>query len=72
MVENLCTHVLIIEQGKAHFCGTIASLRAEFASEANDESLEDIFFQATNLARTAAAAAEGPAPDTMASAAHAT
>ena len=56
MVEHLCTHVLILEHGRSHFCGTIASLRDHFACEAKDESLEEIYFQATSLSRDAAAA----------------
>jgi ABC-2 type transport system ATP-binding protein len=71
MVENLCTHVLIIEQGQAHFCGTLTALRAQFASEANDESLEDMFFQATNLVHAAAAATQGLAASASAVEVHA-
>ena len=53
------------------FCGTIASLRDHFACEANDESLEEIYFQATSLSRDAAAAiAAQSTRNTIASEAH--
>ena len=62
MVEDLCTHVLILEHGRPHFCGTMVALREHFASQTNDESLEEIFFQATSLSREAAAATQSPTP----------
>ncbi len=46
MVEDICTHVLILESGKRKFMGTIGALRQEFASHQNESTLEDIFFRA--------------------------
>ena len=53
MVEDLCTHVLILDRGQAQFFGTIDKLRSHFAGEAPSETLEEIFFQATDLAKAA-------------------
>jgi ABC-2 type transport system ATP-binding protein len=47
MVEDICTHVLILDQGQQRFCGPIGELRSRFACEEQDASLEDIFFRAT-------------------------
>ena len=46
MVEDICTHVLILQQGIGHFFGSIDALRSEFGS--GQASLEDIFFLATS------------------------
>jgi ABC-2 type transport system ATP-binding protein len=50
MVEDLCTHVLILESGQPRFCGTVEELRTEFVSEDEPLSLERIFFLATGHA----------------------
>ena len=57
MVEDLCTHVLILKHGESQFFGTIDELRQHFATDSSSESLEEIFFHATALARDATAAA---------------
>lgn len=48
MVEDLCSHVLILSGGVQRFCGPIESLRASFDTVEADASLEDIFFAATS------------------------
>jgi len=48
MVEDLCSHVLILSGGMQRFCGPIESLRASFDAVDADASLEDIFFAATS------------------------
>lgn len=48
MVEDICSHVLILKQGEQRFFGTIASLRELFMAESDKVSLEQIFFQATD------------------------
>jgi ABC-2 type transport system ATP-binding protein len=45
MVEDLCTHVLILDRGVQRFCGPLAELRKTFDDA--DASLEEIFFAAT-------------------------
>lgn len=48
MVEDICTHVMILELGQKKFFGSIEELKQQFASESGDEagSLEDFFFNA--------------------------
>jgi ABC-2 type transport system ATP-binding protein len=48
MVEDLCTHVLILDQGMQRFFGPIDALRTAFADVDAASSLEDIFFAATS------------------------
>jgi ABC-2 type transport system ATP-binding protein len=48
MVEDLCTHVLILANGSRRFFGTIDELRASFDCLATAASLEEIFFAATS------------------------
>ena len=47
MVEDLCTHFLMLSHGKPTFCGTHAELMANHGDGA---TLEEIFFRATSLA----------------------
>lgn len=50
MVEDICTHVLVLDQGKSKFCGTLAELRRKYINPTpgtNDlASLESAFFNA--------------------------
>jgi ABC-2 type transport system ATP-binding protein len=48
MVEDLCTHVLILSGGVQRFFGPIDELRTSFDHIDADASLEDIFFAATS------------------------
>ena len=45
LVEDLCTHLLILHRGKQLFWGTADEARASFAS--GEQSLEEVFFTAT-------------------------
>jgi ABC-2 type transport system ATP-binding protein len=47
LVEDLCTHLLILHRGQQLFCGPIAEARAAYAGMDADASLEDVFFRAT-------------------------
>jgi ABC-2 type transport system ATP-binding protein len=47
MVEDLCTHVLILDRGVQRFFRTVAELRTTFCHVDASASLEDIFFAAT-------------------------
>src|SRR5436190_683772 len=50
LVEDLCTHLLILHKGVPRFVGPVAEARAAFmgaAVEGVDHSLEDVFFRAT-------------------------
>jgi ABC-2 type transport system ATP-binding protein len=59
LVEDLCTHLLIMNRGERLFYGTIDEARREFARADGQSSLEDVFFHIT----------EGgdPAPDVSSS-----
>jgi ABC-2 type transport system ATP-binding protein len=46
MLEEVCTHVLILKQGEKIADGSLAEVRQRFA-EQPDASLEDVFFKAT-------------------------
>ena len=48
MVEDICTHVLILKQGEQRFFGPIEGLREHFGIADGETSLENIFFLATD------------------------
>lgn len=52
LVEDLCTHLLIVHHGKRLFFGPVEQARASFAGVDNDASLEELFFRATEVAST--------------------
>jgi ABC-2 type transport system ATP-binding protein len=47
MVEDLCTHLLILAKGRSLFCGTLEEARSRFPQMSGPASLEEIFFHAT-------------------------
>ena len=47
MVEDLCTHILILDSGQQRFFGTLEQLKKQFFREEQDATLERIFFLAT-------------------------
>lgn len=47
MVEDVCSHVLILNHGRAQFFGSVDALRRQFEDSGADTSLEEIFFAAT-------------------------
>jgi len=51
MVEDICSHVMILERGKQKFFGTLAQLRETVGKEADSEleSLEEIYFATLDL-----------------------
>src|ERR1043166_2680939 len=46
MLEEVCSHVLILKNGRSLASGTLAAVRQKF-SEHPDSNLEDVFFRAT-------------------------
>jgi ABC-2 type transport system ATP-binding protein len=46
LVEDLCTHLLILHRGQSLFFGPVDEARAAFAGT-EDRSLEEVFFRAT-------------------------
>ena len=51
MVEDICSHVLILKQGQQRFAGTIKELKSLFTADCDKATLEQIFFQATEVER---------------------
>jgi ABC-2 type transport system ATP-binding protein len=49
LVEEVCTHLLILKDGTKVADGSVAEVRARFA-QGEDTSLEDVFFRATGEA----------------------
>ena len=47
LVQDLCTHLLILHHGKRIFFGRVEDARAAFANVDGDASLEEMFFRAT-------------------------
>lgn len=47
LIDDLCTHLIILNKGQCQFYGTIADLREKYPTAADDDSLEEIFFKAT-------------------------
>jgi ABC-2 type transport system ATP-binding protein len=54
LVQDLCTHLLILHHGRSLFFGKVEDARAAFAVVSGDASLEEVFFRATE-GETAAA-----------------
>jgi ABC-2 type transport system ATP-binding protein len=47
LVEDMCSHLLILHRGTRRFFGTLDELRSTFSAAAGEPSLEEIFFHAT-------------------------
>jgi ABC-2 type transport system ATP-binding protein len=47
LMEGLCTHLVILHQGSCLFRGSVAEAAVRFPGIDGDQSLEEIFFQAT-------------------------
>jgi ABC-2 type transport system ATP-binding protein len=47
LVEDLCSHLLILQKGRSLFSGPIGQVRAAFATAEADATLEEVFFKAT-------------------------
>lgn len=56
LVDDLCTHLLIVHHGKRLFFGRVDEARAAFAGLDKDASLEELFFRATEVQPPAPAA----------------
>ena len=46
LVEEVCTHLLILKDGRKIADGSVAEVRARYAAD-GEASLEDVFFRAT-------------------------
>jgi len=52
LVEEICSHVLILKQGRKIVDGTIEEITEKFSEHAGDANLEEVFFRATNETRS--------------------
>jgi ABC-2 type transport system ATP-binding protein len=48
LVEEICTHVLILKGGRKVADGTMGEIKQRFLQGAGDSNLEDVFFRATS------------------------
>lgn len=48
LVEDMCTHLLILAKGKSLFCGSLEDAKTKYPDLGDGTSLEDIFFRATS------------------------
>jgi ABC-2 type transport system ATP-binding protein len=51
LVEDLCTHLLILNKGRSLFSGTLGEARSQYADLQGEASLEEVFFRATEQSR---------------------
>jgi len=51
LVEDLCTHLLILNHGVSLFCGKAQDARGAFDNLDGDASLEEVFFRATETVK---------------------
>ena len=47
LIEDLCSHLLILSHGKPLFLGELSELREKYPELGDDQSLEEIFFRET-------------------------
>jgi ABC-2 type transport system ATP-binding protein len=47
LVQDLCTHLLILHKGQSLFYGSLAEARSKYADLEGEASLEEVFFRAT-------------------------
>ena len=48
LVQEICTHILILKNGQKVADGTLAQIMKKFSGQPGDASLEEIFFRATD------------------------
>ncbi len=47
LVEEICSHILILKNGRKVAHGTLAEITQQFAAQAGETNLEEVFFRAT-------------------------
>jgi len=47
LLEEVCSHVLIVKKGQKLFAGTLDEIRRKFAEQSTDLNLEEVFLRAT-------------------------
>src|SRR5436305_8792061 len=48
LLEEVCSHFLILKSGQKVIDGTLDEIRQKFSEQAGDTSLEEVFFRATS------------------------
>lgn len=48
LVEEICSHILILKNGRKIIDGTMAEIRNRFSEQSGDTNLEEVFFRATS------------------------
>ena len=48
LVEEICTHILILKSGRKVADGTMADIKERFLQQADRSNLEEVFFRATS------------------------
>jgi ABC-2 type transport system ATP-binding protein len=48
LVEEICSHILILKGGRKIIDGTLAEITQKFSEESGDANLEEVFFRATS------------------------
>jgi ABC-2 type transport system ATP-binding protein len=48
LVEEICSHILILKSGRKVIHGTLQEITRQFSEQAGDANLEEVFFRATN------------------------
>ena len=51
LVEEICSHILILKQGRKIAAGTIEEITQKFSEQTGDANLEEVFFRATTDAK---------------------
>jgi len=52
LVEEICSHILILKEGRKIIDGTIEEITHKFSEQAGDANLEEVFFRATSEAKS--------------------
>lgn len=52
LLESVCSHVLIVKNGRKLLDGTLEDIRTKFAAKLGNANLEDVFFHATEESET--------------------
>jgi ABC-2 type transport system ATP-binding protein len=48
LVEEICSHILILKDGRKIAHGTLAEITQQFSAQAGEANLEEVFFRATS------------------------
>lgn len=62
LVEDLCTHLLIMHRGRSMFFGSVEDARRSVAASDGNSSLEDVFFRITEGGDDAEHPSDTPSP----------